>query len=127
MEDLKAWDFEAKIKEILFKLKITNLEQEVGRLSGGQRKRLALAKLLIDEPEFIILDEPTNHLDLDMIEWLEDYLRNPNITLFMVTHDRYFLERVCTQIVELERGTLYKYSGNYSDFLVKKRLAMKMN
>jgi ATP-binding cassette subfamily F protein uup len=120
MEDLKAWDIEAKIKEILFKLNITELEQEVGNLSGGQRKRLALAKLLIDEPDFIILDEPTNHLDLDMIEWLEDYLRSPNITLFMVTHDRYFLERVCTQIVELERGTLYKYSGNYSDFLVKK-------
>jgi ABC transport system ATP-binding/permease protein len=120
MEDLKAWDIEAKIKEILFKLNITELEQEVGNLSGGQQKRLALAKLLIDEPDFIILDEPTNHLDLDMIEWLEDYLRSPNITLFMVTHDRYFLERVCTQIVELDRGTLYKYSGNYSDFLIKK-------
>lgn len=120
MEDLKAWDFEAKIKEILFKLNITDLEQEVGNLSGGQRKRLALAKLLIDEPDFIILDEPTNHLDLDMIEWLEDYLQSPNITLFMVTHDRYFLERVCTQIVELDRGILYKYFGNYSDFLNKK-------
>ncbi len=120
MEDLKAWDIEAKIKEILFKLNITELEQEVGNLSGGQKKRLALAKLLIDEPDFIILDEPTNHLDLDMIEWLEDYLRSPNITLFMVTHDRYFLERVCNQIVELDRGTLYKYSGNYSDFLIKK-------
>ncbi len=120
MEDLKAWDIEAKIKEILFKLNITELEQEVGILSGGQKKRLALAKLLIDEPDFIILDEPTNHLDLDMIEWLEDYLKRPNITLFMVTHDRYFLERVCTQIVELDRGTLYKYNGNYSDFLIKK-------
>jgi len=120
MEDLKAWDIEAKIKEILFKLNITELEQEVGNLSGGQKKRLALAKLLIDEPDFIILDEPTNHLDLDMIEWLEDYLKRPNITLFMVTHDRYFLERVCTQIVELDRGTLYKYNGNYSDFLIKK-------
>ena len=120
MEDLKAWDIESKIKEILFKLNITDLEQEMGNLSGGQRKRIALAKLLIDEPEFIILDEPTNHLDLDMIEWLEEYLRGPNMTLFMVTHDRYFLERVCNQIVELERGTLYKYSGNYSDFLIKK-------
>jgi ATP-binding cassette subfamily F protein uup len=120
MDDLKAWDFEAKIKEILFKLNITDLEQEVGTLSGGQKKRLALAKLLIDEPEFLILDEPTNHLDLDMIEWLEDYLRQPNLTLFIVTHDRYFLERVCDLIVELDQGKLYKYSGNYSDFLEKK-------
>ncbi len=120
MEDLKAWDFEAKIKEILFKLNITELNKEVGTLSGGQRKRLALAKLLIDEPEFLILDEPTNHLDLDMIEWLEEYLRQASLTLFMVTHDRYFLERVCTFIVELDRETLHKYNGNYSDFLEKK-------
>ena len=120
MDDLKAWDFEARIKEILFKLNITELEKPVGELSGGQKKRLALAKLLIDEPEFLILDEPTNHLDLDMIEWLEQYLSQPNITLFLVTHDRYFLERVCDHIVELDRGTLYKYSGNYSDFLEKK-------
>lgn len=120
MEDLKAWDFEAKIKEILFKLNITELNKEIGTLSGGQRKRLALAKLLIDEPEFLILDEPTNHLDLDMIEWLEDYLRQASLTLFMVTHDRYFLERVCTFIVELDRETLHKYNGNYSDFLEKK-------
>jgi ATP-binding cassette subfamily F protein uup len=120
MEDLKAWDFESKIKEILFKLKITNLEQKVGSLSGGQVKRLALARLLIEEPDFLILDEPTNHLDLDMIEWLEEYLRQPKLTLFIVTHDRYFLERVCNYIVELDRGELYKYSGNYSDFLIKK-------
>jgi ABC transport system ATP-binding/permease protein len=120
MEDLKAWDFESKIKEILFKLNITDLEQKVSSLSGGQNKRLALARLLIDEPDFLILDEPTNHLDLDMIEWLEEYLRQPRITLFIVTHDRYFLERVCNYIVELDRGTLYKYSGNYSDFLIKK-------
>ncbi len=120
MEDLKAWDFEARIKEILFKLNITELDKTIGTLSGGQRKRLALAKLLIDEPEFLILDEPTNHLDLDMIEWLEDYLQRPNLTLFMVTHDRYFLERVCGIIVELDRGMLYKYSGNYSEFLEKK-------
>jgi len=120
MEDLKAWDFESKIKEILFKLNITNLEQKVSSLSGGQTKRLALARLLIDEPDFLILDEPTNHLDLDMIEWLEEYLRQPKLTLFIVTHDRYFLERVCNYIVELDRGTLYKYSGNYSDFLIKK-------
>ncbi|MCB0618976.1 MAG: ABC-F family ATP-binding cassette domain-containing protein [Saprospiraceae bacterium] len=120
MDDLKAWDFEARIKEILFKLNITDLEQTVGTLSGGQVKRLALAKLLIDEPEFLILDEPTNHLDLDMVEWLEEYLDRPNLTLFIVTHDRYFLERVCDTIVELDRGTLYKYSGSYSDFLEKK-------
>ncbi len=120
MEDLKAWDFESKIKEILFKLNITELEKTVGTLSGGQQKRLALAKLLIDEPEFLILDEPTNHLDLDMIEWLEDYLSQANRTLFMVTHDRYFLERVCNVIVELDQGNLYKYQGNYTDFLEKK-------
>lgn len=120
MDDLKAWDFEAKVKEILFKLSITDLEKSVGMLSGGQKKRLALAKVLMEEPEFLILDEPTNHLDVDMIEWLEEYLRQPNLTLFMVTHDRYFLERVCNHIYELERGTLYKYTGNYSDFLEKK-------
>lgn len=120
MEDLQAWDFESKIKEILFKLNVTNLEQKVSSLSGGQTKRLALARLLIDEPDFLILDEPTNHLDLDMIEWLEEYLRQPKLTLFIVTHDRYFLERVCNYIVELDRGALYKYSGNYSDFLIKK-------
>ena len=120
MDDLKAWDFEAKIKEILSKLNISSLNKKIGTLSGGQKKRLSLAKLIIDEPEFVIMDEPTNHLDLDMIEWLEEYLQQPGITLFIVTHDRYFLERVCNQIVELDRGNLYKYSGNYSDFLNKK-------
>jgi ATP-binding cassette subfamily F protein uup len=122
MDDLKAWDFEAKIKEILFKLNITNLEHPVSNLSGGQKKRLALAKLVIDEPEFVILDEPTNHLDMDMIEWLEDYLKQPNLTIFMITHDRYFLENVCNNIVELEGGNLYRYSGNYSEFLEKKAI-----
>ena len=122
MDDLKAWDFEAKAKEILFKFNITDLEQSVATLSGGQKKRLALAKLLIEEPEFLILDEPTNHLDLDMIEWLEDYLSQQNITLFMVTHDRYFLENICNQILELDRGQLYKYTGGYSDFLEKKAM-----
>ena len=120
MEDQQAWDFEATIKEVLFKLHITDLEQPVNQLSGGQRKRLALARLIIDEPDFLILDEPTNHLDLAMIEWLEDYLSRPGLTVFMVTHDRYFLERVCTHIVELERGQLFKYSGGYSDYLHKK-------
>lgn len=120
MDELQAWDFESRIKEVLTKLKIEDLNQAVGTLSGGQRKRLALAKLIIDEPDLIILDEPTNHLDLDMIEWLEDFLRQPNLTLLMVTHDRYFLERVCDYIVELDQGELFRYSGNYSDYLEKK-------
>jgi len=120
MDDLKAWDVEARVKEVLFKLNIKDLDKEVGTLSGGQKKRLALAKMIIDEPDFLILDEPTNHLDLEMIEWLEDYLNNPNRTIFMVTHDRFFLERVCNYIVELEAGVIHKYSGNYSDYLVKK-------
>lgn len=122
MDDLKAWDFEARIKEILFKLNITGLEDTVSTLSGGQRKRLALAQLLIDDPDFLILDEPTNHLDLDMVEWLEEYLSQPNLTLFLVTHDRYFLENVCDHIVELDRGQLHRYSGSYHDYLEKKAL-----
>lgn len=120
MDDLKAWETEARIKEILTKFGITQLDQSIKTLSGGQRKRLALAKLIIEEPEFLILDEPTNHLDLDMIEWLENYLQQSKLTLFMVTHDRYFLERICNQIVELDQGILYRYSGNYSAFLEKK-------
>ena len=121
MDDLKAWDFEARIKEVLSKLNIL-LNQKVSSLSGGQKKRLALAKLLIEEPEFLIMDEPTNHLDLEMIEWLEKYLQRPNMTIFMVTHDRYFLERVCDTIVELTQGQLYRYKGNYSAFLEKKAI-----
>ncbi|MCB0554213.1 MAG: ABC-F family ATP-binding cassette domain-containing protein [Phaeodactylibacter sp.] len=120
MDDLKAWDFEARIREILTKLEVNDFNQPVRTLSGGQKKRLALAKLIIEEPEFIILDEPTNHLDLDMIEWLEEYLSQPNLTFLMVTHDRYFLERICNHILELDNGQIYKYSGNYSDFLEKK-------
>ncbi len=122
MDDLKAWDFESRIKEILFKLNITELDKVIKTLSGGQKKRLALAKLIIDEPEFLILDEPTNHLDLDMIEWLEEYLSGPNMTILMVTHDRYFLEIVCNQIIELDRGKVYKYNGNYTEFLQKKAI-----
>ncbi len=125
MDDLKAWDYESKVKEILFKLNITNLEQSVTTLSGGQKKRIALAKLLIEEPEFLILDEPTNHLDLDMIEWLEVYLKQPNLTLFMVTHDRYFMERICDNILELDRGELFKYTGGYKDFLEKRALRLE--
>lgn len=120
IEDLKAWDIETRIKEILFRLNLDNLDMKVSEMSGGQKKRVALAKILIEEPDFLILDEPTNHLDLDMIEWMEEFLSTSQLTLFMVTHDRYFLENVCNQIVELSRGELFNYSGGYSDFLEKK-------
>lgn len=120
MEQLKAWDIDARIRETLSKLNIEDLDQGVTTLSGGQKKRLALAKLIIEDAQFIILDEPTNHLDIDMIEWLEAYLQRSNLTLFMVTHDRYFLERVCNSIIELDRGKIYRYSGNYGDFLLKR-------
>ncbi len=122
MDELNAWSFEAKVKELLFQFRMEQLDQKVGALSGGQKKRLALVKILLDEPDFLILDEPTNHLDIEMIEWLEDYLAQPNITLFMVTHDRYFLENVCDSIIELEDGQLTRYSGSYSDYLEKKAL-----
>lgn len=126
LEDLKAWDLEAKIHEILSKLLLTDMDQKIRQMSGGQQKRLALAKILIEEPDFLILDEPTNHLDIEMIEWLETYLQQPNLTLFMVTHDRYFLERVCNEIIELEAGNTYIYRGNYSQYL-EKREARKLN
>ncbi len=120
MDDLKAWDAEARIQEVLSKLKIDELQKRVKHLSGGERKRLALAKMIVENGDFLILDEPTNHLDLDMIEWLEEYLSQAGKTLVMVTHDRYFLERVCDQIYELEGGQLFRYAGNYSDYLEKK-------
>lgn len=120
MERVQAWDFETQYKQILFKLQLEDLDKLVGDLSGGQKKRLALANMLLHKPDFIIMDEPTNHLDLDMIEWLEEYFRKENFTIFMVTHDRYFLERVCNEIVELEEGQLYTYKGNYSYYLDKK-------
>ncbi|MEM6685904.1 MAG: ABC-F family ATP-binding cassette domain-containing protein [Bacteroidota bacterium] len=120
MELHNAWDFETQYKQILYKLKLENLAQKVSNLSGGQKKRLALATILINKPDMLILDEPTNHLDLEMIEWLEEYFKKENITLFMVTHDRYFLERVCNEIVELENGQLYNYKGSYSYYLDKK-------
>jgi ATP-binding cassette subfamily F protein uup len=120
IESLKAWDTEARIKEILSSLKIHDFDAPVGTLSGGQKKRLALAKVLIDEPDFLVLDEPTNHLDLEMIEWLEKFLQQPNLTLLLITHDRYFLENVCQNIFELEHGQLSKYTGNYSSYLEKK-------
>ncbi len=120
MEQFRAWDFETQYKQILFKLKLENLDQKVASLSGGQRKRLALASILINRPDLLIMDEPTNHLDLEMIEWLENYFTKEQITLFMVTHDRYFLERVCNEIVELDQGELHSYRGNYSYYLEKK-------
>ncbi|MBV6644671.1 MAG: ABC-F family ATP-binding cassette domain-containing protein [Cyclobacteriaceae bacterium] len=120
MDALNAWEYEQKIKEILGKLGIHHLDQKVGELSGGQRKRVALARALISEPDFLILDEPTNHLDLEVIEWLEQYLATQNLTLLMVTHDRYFLDKVTNHIIEIENGKLYQYKGNYSHFLLKK-------
>ncbi len=120
IEDLKAWDIEARVKEILGKLKIQQFDRLVGHLSGGQKKRLSLAKVLISSPDFLILDEPTNHLDLEMIEWLEEYLQQPALTVFMVTHDRYFLERVCNIIIDLEERKLASFRGNYSEYLEKK-------
>lgn len=127
MEAFEAWDFETRYKQILFKLKLEDLDRKVGKLSGGQKKRLALATMILNNPDFIIMDEPTNHLDLDMIEWLEEFFRKENFTIFMVTHDRYFLERVCNEIVELEEGVLYTYKGNYSYYLEKRdaRIALE--
>lgn len=120
MDLLKAWDYEQRIKQILSQLKITAFNQKISELSGGQIKRVALANALISEPELIILDEPTNHLDLEMVEWLEGYLSRAKVCLLMVTHDRYFLDRVCTQIIEIEDRQLYSYKGNYAYFLEKR-------
>lgn len=120
MDAHHAWDFETRYKQILFKLKLEDLHAKVGNLSGGQKKRLALANALLTTPDLLIMDEPTNHLDLEMIEWLENLFAKENFTLFMVTHDRYFLERVCNEIVELDEGTLYSYKGNYSYYLEKR-------
>ena len=120
MDRFDAWDFETQYKQILSKLKLEDIHAKVELLSGGQKKRLALANALINRPDLLILDEPTNHLDLEMIEWLEQYFAKENMTLFMVTHDRYFLERVCNEIIELDGGKLYPYKGNYSYYLEKK-------
>ena len=120
MDQSQAWDFETQYKKILFKLKLDDLSAKIESLSGGQKKRIALCNALLKRPELLILDEPTNHIDLEMIEWLEDYFSKEKITLFMVTHDRYFLERVCNEIIELDEGKLYNYKGNYSYYLEKR-------
>ncbi|MBT8292326.1 MAG: ABC-F family ATP-binding cassette domain-containing protein [Eudoraea sp.] len=126
MDRNNAWDFETQYQQILSKLKLDNLKTKVSSLSGGQKKRLALANALLNEPDLLILDEPTNHLDLEMIEWLEDYFSRKKITLFMVTHDRYFLERVCNEILELDNGQLYSYKGNYAYYLEKKEARLEL-
>ena len=121
MDHEKAWEYEQKAKQILSQLKIRNFDQQVKYLSGGQLKRVALANALITEPDLLILDEPTNHLDLDMTEWLEGYLRRTNLSLLMVTHDRYFLDRVCSEIIEIDNRQVYQYKGNYSYYLEKRQ------
>lgn len=120
MDKLEAWSFEAKVHEIIQRLKIAFLDKKIGNLSGGQKKRLALAKVLIDEPHLLILDEPTNHLDVEMIEWLENYLVSRDMTLLLVTHDRYFLDNICTEIIEIDAGKLFTYKGNFQYFIEKK-------
>ncbi len=124
MDHAKAWDYEQKAKQILSELHIRDFNQKIGHLSGGQLKRVALANVLILEPDLIILDEPTNHLDLDMTEWLEEYLHRSTLSLLMVTHDRYFLDRVCSSIIEIDNLQIYKYSGNYSYYLEKRQERM---
>lgn len=120
MDRLDAWDYETRAKQILERLKISHFDQPVKELSGGQKKRIALAAILIEQPELIILDEPTNHLDIEMVEWLEDFLTRTNSSLLMVTHDRYFLDNVCNEIIEIDNNTIYRYKGNYSYFLQRR-------
>jgi ATP-binding cassette subfamily F protein uup len=126
MDALQAWDFEYQVKEVLGKLGLHDTDLPVGNLSGGQRKRVALAKAILEKPDLLLLDEPTNHLDLETIEWLEDYLAKANLSIFMVTHDRYFLEKVTNEILELDQGKIYRYQGNYGYFLDKKAERMQI-
>lgn len=121
MDVTNAWDYEMRIKQVLTQLKITDFEQKIGTLSGGQLKRVALANVLMMEPDLLVLDEPTNHLDIEMIEWMEKYLQSRNISMLMVTHDRYFLDRVCSAILELDNETMYSYNGNYTYYLQKRQ------
>lgn len=120
MDDIKAWDAESRLHSVFNTLKLPDLQRTIGTLSGGQIKRVALARVLLEIPDLLILDEPTNHLDIDMIEWLEDYLMRSQLSLLLVTHDRYFLDRVCNQIIELDDGNLQSYRGNFADYLEKK-------
>ena len=120
MDNTGAWDYEERFKQILTLLKITDYSQPVKELSGGQVKRVALARLLLDEPQMLILDEPTNHLDIDMIEWLENYLQRSRVTLLMVTHDRYFLDNICNRIMEMDQHSIFSYNGNYNYYLEKR-------
>ena len=119
MDAIGGWEYETRVRQILTQLRLPDLDQKIRELSGGQRKRVALAKVLITEPAFLILDEPTNHLDVEMIEWLEEYLSKSSITLLMVTHDRYFLDQVCDEVLEMEHAAIYRYKGNYTYFLEK--------
>ena len=120
MDRNQAWDYEAHAREVLGKLDIHDLDRKVASLSGGQKRRIALAKVLIEEPDLVLLDEPTNHLDLEMIEWLEEFLSQSNMTIFMITHDRYFLENITDEILEMDNKTIYRYKGNFSYYLEKK-------
>ncbi len=125
MDKFEAWDYDRRLTEMLSRFEITDLQQKTETLSGGQNKRLALALTLLDQPELLLLDEPTNHLDIDMIEWLEKYLSASDVTLFMVTHDRYFLDRICNHILELSHGQIFLHNGNYAWFLEKRALRIE--
>lgn len=121
MDAAGAWDYEDRLKQLLTQLKITDLNTPISKMSGGQRKRVALARVILEEPELIILDEPTNHLDIEIIEWLEEYLKRSRVTLLMVTHDRYFLDRICNKIIEIDNQQIYSYDGNYDYYLRRRR------
>ncbi len=121
MDAANAWDYEDRLRQMLSQLGIADLNKPVGQLSGGQRKRVALAKVILEEPQLVLLDEPTNHLDIESIEWLESFLQRSRVALLMVTHDRYFLDRVCTRIIEIDRGQIFSYEGNYDNYLRRRR------